>query len=367
MRAGGVGKSPISASAVTLLPQPDLPTMPKVFPLATEKDTSSTTFTSFGAPSKRTDNPRTSRSAWLGSATDVPGACPSGAILSAASRAMAKLGISGRMHSLSGFSLVDLDRRAAHHLEKPVAHCFQVLAHGAFGRGRLALRNRGDDAAMMLDIDRLAAFRASPLAKALPRRILPDAVDDVEDHEEELVAGGLGDRPVQRSIPKLATVGVGTGGRLFGEPQEAFEIGIRGAQGRKPGKDGLEFEARLHHFERVRSARHPVPIGLGGRRTLPDEGPLALMAPDAALGLENFERPPQRPPTDADLRCERPFRRQALLRDKGSPVQQIRNCRKAKLELSDVASRMLIPLTLNLNQWRLVRRGLPYGKSPLTP
>ena len=81
MRAGGVGSSPISASAVTLLPQPDSPTMQSVLPLATENDTSSTTLMSFGAPSKRTDEILApSRSAWLGSATDVPGACPSGAI-----------------------------------------------------------------------------------------------------------------------------------------------------------------------------------------------------------------------------------------------------------------------------------------------
>ena len=38
----------MSASAVTLLPQPDSPTRHRVLPLPTEKDTSSTTFTSFG-------------------------------------------------------------------------------------------------------------------------------------------------------------------------------------------------------------------------------------------------------------------------------------------------------------------------------
>jgi hypothetical protein len=57
IRAGGVGSSPMRASDVTLLPQPDSPTMQRVLPLRTEKLTSSTTFTPFGAPSKRTDSP----------------------------------------------------------------------------------------------------------------------------------------------------------------------------------------------------------------------------------------------------------------------------------------------------------------------
>ena len=60
IRAGGVGRSPMRASEVTLLPQPDSPTMHRVLPLLTEKDTSSTTFTPLGAPSKRTESPFTS-------------------------------------------------------------------------------------------------------------------------------------------------------------------------------------------------------------------------------------------------------------------------------------------------------------------
>ena len=51
----------MSASDVTLLPQPDSPTMHRVLPLLTENDTSSTTLMPLGAPSKRTDNPWTVR------------------------------------------------------------------------------------------------------------------------------------------------------------------------------------------------------------------------------------------------------------------------------------------------------------------
>ena len=41
MRAGGVGSSPMMVSAVTLLPLPLSPTMPRISPSLSEKDTSS--------------------------------------------------------------------------------------------------------------------------------------------------------------------------------------------------------------------------------------------------------------------------------------------------------------------------------------
>ena len=45
-RAGGLGNRPIIVNAVTLLPEPDSPTMPSISPCARSNDTSSTAVTS---------------------------------------------------------------------------------------------------------------------------------------------------------------------------------------------------------------------------------------------------------------------------------------------------------------------------------
>src|SRR4051794_34980638 len=60
MRPGGCGTRPMIESAVTLLPQPDSPTMPSVRPRSRRKSTPSTARTSPRSPSKAVRSPRTS-------------------------------------------------------------------------------------------------------------------------------------------------------------------------------------------------------------------------------------------------------------------------------------------------------------------
>src|SRR4051812_36973175 len=60
-RPGGSGTSPITESAVTLLPQPLSPTTPSVPPGGMEKDTSSTASTGLSSRENRVFRPRTSR------------------------------------------------------------------------------------------------------------------------------------------------------------------------------------------------------------------------------------------------------------------------------------------------------------------
>src|SRR5687768_2217682 len=60
MRPGGCGTSPMMESAVTLLPQPDSPTMPSVRPRSRLKSTPSTARTSPRSEAKYVCSPRTS-------------------------------------------------------------------------------------------------------------------------------------------------------------------------------------------------------------------------------------------------------------------------------------------------------------------
>src|SRR5688500_13616745 len=60
MRPGGCGTRPMIDSAVTLLPQPDSPTMPRVRPGSSLKSTPSTARTSPPSPANTVRNPRTS-------------------------------------------------------------------------------------------------------------------------------------------------------------------------------------------------------------------------------------------------------------------------------------------------------------------
>src|SRR4051812_5050649 len=60
MRPGGCGTRPMMESAVTLLPQPDSPTMPRVRPRSRRKSTPSTARTWPRSPSKAVRSPRTS-------------------------------------------------------------------------------------------------------------------------------------------------------------------------------------------------------------------------------------------------------------------------------------------------------------------
>src|SRR3954447_24199903 len=60
MRPGGCGTRPMIDSAVTLLPEPDSPTMPSVRPRSRRKSTPSTARTSPRSPSKAVRSPRTS-------------------------------------------------------------------------------------------------------------------------------------------------------------------------------------------------------------------------------------------------------------------------------------------------------------------
>src|SRR3954465_12436839 len=46
------------------------------------------------------------------------------------------------------------------------------------------------------------------------------------------------------------------------------------------------------------------------------------MPPDPTLGLQHFERPPQRPSADADLRRQDAFGRKALLALEGAAIQE---------------------------------------------
>src|SRR6266850_1306149 len=61
MRPGGCGTRPMIESAVTLLPQPDSPTMPSVRPRSRRKSTPSTARTSPCSPWNEVRSPRTSR------------------------------------------------------------------------------------------------------------------------------------------------------------------------------------------------------------------------------------------------------------------------------------------------------------------
>src|SRR3954469_11353508 len=70
MRPGGCGTSPMMLSAVTLLPQPDSPTIPSVRPRSTLKSTPSTARTSPSSESKTVVRPLTSSSA---ARSDMPG------------------------------------------------------------------------------------------------------------------------------------------------------------------------------------------------------------------------------------------------------------------------------------------------------
>src|SRR6185503_18815950 len=70
MRPGGCGTSPMMLSAVTLLPQPDSPTIPSVRPRSSLKSTPSTARTSPASVSKTVRSPLTSRRA---ARSDMPG------------------------------------------------------------------------------------------------------------------------------------------------------------------------------------------------------------------------------------------------------------------------------------------------------
>src|SRR3970040_501192 len=61
MRPGGCGTRPMIESAVTLLPQPDSPTMPRVRPRSRRKSTPSTARTTPRSEAKCVCSPRTSR------------------------------------------------------------------------------------------------------------------------------------------------------------------------------------------------------------------------------------------------------------------------------------------------------------------
>jgi hypothetical protein len=65
MRPGGLATSPMMESAVTLLPQPDSPTMPSVRPASSEKLTPSTALNVPASVRNAVRRPRTSSSALI--------------------------------------------------------------------------------------------------------------------------------------------------------------------------------------------------------------------------------------------------------------------------------------------------------------
>jgi len=78
----------------------------------------------------------------------------------------------------------------------------------------------------------------------------------------------------------------------------------------------FDLEAHVHHLEGAGAARQLLQAHMRMHGTRPDEGALALVAPDPTLRLEHFECTPQRPAPDADLRGKNPLRRKPLvLRD----------------------------------------------------
>gem|GEM_PF-4380200 len=78
----------------------------------------------------------------------------------------------------------------------------KMLAHGFTGARRIAVGNGLDNGHMLLE--RRPAIRAAApgkLADRLPCIVLANAVHDIKDRQEKLVAGTLGDLAMERTIP----------------------------------------------------------------------------------------------------------------------------------------------------------------------
>src|SRR5215218_7514662 len=146
----GVGRSPMRASEVTLLPQPDSPTMHRVLPLLTEKDTSSTTFTPLGAPSKRTESPSTLSNGGSAANPTLPGLRVSIIDCCAASSPMETLILS--VFRYCCFWILAVGQGARHDFQKPVAHKLEVFAHGLFRCVGLALGDGCDHRPVLIHI-----------------------------------------------------------------------------------------------------------------------------------------------------------------------------------------------------------------------
>src|SRR3546814_338738 len=155
------GSRPMSASAVTDLPQPLSPTMARVSPGPIEKETSSTMFARLSC--RRRERPSTSRRGCRCGATARPGA--------------ASVGIGkGPAQGSGGLQQQTLLQRE------------KVPAHRLFGRQRITPFDGVEHLVVLGRIERDALLGAQRLAHVAPSLVLAHVVDDVEEREEEGVA-----------------------------------------------------------------------------------------------------------------------------------------------------------------------------------
>jgi hypothetical protein len=118
-----------------------------------------------------------------------------------------------------------------------------------------ALRDVGNDPAVLFHVDLLSVAGPGPLAQKPPGCVLPDAVDHIEDHQKKAVAGGFCDGPVQGAVPELTCVGIGARCGFLRKSKQALNIAIGSAQGGKSGERRLNLKTHIHHLEGVGALR----------------------------------------------------------------------------------------------------------------
>ncbi len=215
-----------------------------------------------------------------------------------------------------------------------------MLAHRAFGFSCVSRRDRCDDAAMLHNIASLAAASSRLLAEPPPGRILPDAVDDVYECEKKLF-------PAASAIARWNAPSQSS--RLSASPSAMNRSSRQGASVvrdrhwmpsmLRAAPTPVRFPASLPSPRAGWSGSTSRPTGWAVRRTLARR---TSLCPDGARSVPR-PRTPRAPAAARVARCRSAMRAPvqaagAAPGPKDPSSSRLRNCRKAKFELSDAAS-----------------------------
>ena len=156
----------------------------------------------------------------------------------------------------------------------------------------------------------------------------------------------LGHRPVQRAVPQLPGLGVPGAVALLQQPLDILDLRRRGAGRRQPRDQRLEQQPHLQHLLGAGHGADEIEAGGPLERPRADEGPLADMAPDPALGLEDLQPFAQAAAADAQQPRQLAFRRQAALGGIAPAEQQLRQLLDASVAPAHFDTNMWIGFSM---------------------
>jgi hypothetical protein len=120
----------------------------------------------------------------------------------------------------------------------------------------------------------------------------------------------------------LAAIGVVAGDDLLRQLVHAVDVVGLGAHGGELGELRFDAQANLHDFHEIGAGNHRSDVLAPVIRTLAGIGARPLTPPDAAFGLEHFQRPTDGAAADAEHVRKRPLGRQFPIRLQTIRAQQ---------------------------------------------